>query len=141
MIEVSNEGMAGTIRRVAVERGVDPRDFELVAFGGAGPLHAAEIASSLGLTGVIVPPHPGLASAFGTLLADRRVDRRWTHYSRSDAVDVAALDARLDGIEQDARAALAAEGFAGEPEVERSLSMRYAGQNYEQEVSLPSGRR
>ena len=97
VIEIANEGMAGTIRRVAVERGVDPRDFELVAFGGAGPLHAAEIAASLGMAGVIVPPHPGLASAFGTLLADRRVDRRWTHYARSDAVDVAALAARLDG--------------------------------------------
>ncbi len=100
VIEIANEGMAGTIRRVAVERGVDPRDFELVAFGGAGPLHAAEIAASLGMAGVIVPPHPGLASAFGTLLADRRVDRRWTHYSRSDAVDVAALAARLDAMEQ-----------------------------------------
>ena len=99
VIEISNEGMASTIRRVAVERGVDPRDFELVAFGGAGPLHAAEIAASLGMTGVIVPPHPGLASAFGTLLADRRVDRRWTHYSRSDAVDVARArrPARRDG--------------------------------------------
>ncbi len=139
MIEISNEGMASTIRRVAVERGVDPRDFELVAFGGAGPLHAAEIAASLGLTGVVVPPHPGLASAFGTLLADRRVDRRWTHYSRSDAVDVVALTAHLEAMEQDACLALAAEGFAGEPTVVRSLSMRYAGQNYEREVPLPAG--
>ena len=99
VIEIANEGMAGAIRRVAVERGVDPRDFELVAFGGAGPLHAAEIAASLGMAGVVVPPHPGLASAFGTLLADRRVDRRWTHYARSDAVDVDALaaPARRDG--------------------------------------------
>ena len=127
VIELANEGMAGTIRRVAVERGVDPRDFELVAFGGAGPLHAAEIAASLGMAGVIVPPHPGLASAFGTLLADRRVDRRWTHYSRSDAVDVDALAARLEAMERDARAALAEEGFAGEPAVVRTLSMRYAG--------------
>ena len=139
VIEISNEGMASTIRRVAVERGVDPRDFELVAFGGAGPLHAAEIAASLGLTSVIVPPHPGLASAFGTLLADRRVDRRWTHYSRSDAVDVSALAVHLEAMERDARLALSAEGFAGEPTVERSLSMRYAGQNYEREVRLPKG--
>ena len=139
VIEIANEGMAGTIRRVAVERGVDPRDFELVAFGGAGPLHAAEIAASLGLTGVIVPPHPGLASAYGTLLADRRVDRRWTHFSRSDAVDVVALAGHLEAMEHDARAALVAEGFAGEPSVERSLSMRYAGQNYEREVPLPPG--
>ena len=131
--------MAGAIRRVAVERGVDPRDFELVAFGGAGPLHAAEIAASLDLAGVVVPPHPGLTSAFGTLLADRRVDRRWTHYARSGDVDVAALAARLDAMEQDARAALAAEGFAGEPVVTRSLALRYAGQSYEREVPLAPG--
>ena len=117
-----------------------PRDFELVAFGGAGPLHAAEIAASLGMAGVLVPPHPGLASAFGTLLADRRVDRRWTHFSRSDAVDVDALAARLEAMERDARAALAEEGFAGEPAVVRTLSMRYAGQNYERDVPLPLGR-
>lgn len=140
VIEISNEGMASTIRRVAVERSVDPRDFEIVAFGGAGPLHAAEIASSLGMASVIVPPHPGLASAFGTLLADRRVDRRWTHYSRSDAVDVEALAAHFELMERDARAALTAEGFAGEPTVVRSLSMRYAGQNYEREAPLRAGR-
>ena len=140
VIEISNEGMASTIRRVAVERGVDPRDFDLVAFGGAGPLHAAEIAASLGMAGVIVPPHPGLASAFGTLLADRRVDRRWTHYARSDAVDVAALAARLDGDgARRPRRRSPREGFAGEPAVERTLSMRYAGQNHEREVPLAPG--
>ncbi len=139
VIEISNDAMASTIRRVAVERGVDPRDFEIVASGGAGPLHASDIAASLGMGGVIVPPHPGLASAFGTLLADRRVDRRWTHYARSDAIDVEALAERLDEMESDARAALAAEGFVGVPTVVRSLSMRYAGQNYERDVPLPSG--
>ncbi len=140
VIEIANEGMAGTIRRVAVERGVDPRDLTLVAFGGAGPVHAAEIAASLRMAGVIVPPHPGLASAFGTLLAERRVDRRLTHVAPADTIDVAALGARLEGIERDARSALAAEGFAGAPTVVRTLSMRYAGQNHELDVPLPAGR-
>ena len=139
VVEIANEGMAGTIRRVAVERGVDPRDFELVAFGGAGPLHAAEIAASLGMAGVIVPPHPGLASAFGTLLADRRVDRRSTHYAPLRRSGRRALAGRLETMELEARTALAAEGFAGEPAVARSLSMRYAGQNYELEVPLAPG--
>ena len=103
MVEIANEGMASTIRRVAVERGVDPRDFELVAFGGAGPLHAAEIAATLGLARVIVPPHPGLASALGTLLADRRVDRRWTHFARSDAVDVDGARGALEAMAGEAR--------------------------------------
>ena len=88
---------------------------------------------------MIVPPHPGLASAFGTLLADRRVDRRSTHYSRSDAVDVDALAARLEAMERDARAALAEEGFAGEPAVVRTLSLRYAGQNYERRRAASAG--
>ncbi len=140
VVEISNEAMASTIRRVAVERGADPRDLDLVAFGGAGPLHAGEIAEALGLGAVVVPPHPGLASALGTLLADRRVDRRWTHVARSDAVDVTALDDRFQAMAADAVAALAAEGFAGPATVLRSLSLRYAGQNYERDVPLPDGR-
>jgi N-methylhydantoinase A/oxoprolinase/acetone carboxylase beta subunit/N-methylhydantoinase B/oxoprolinase/acetone carboxylase alpha subunit len=140
VVEISNEAMASTIRRVAVERGVDPRDFQLVAFGGAGPLHASEIAEALDLGAVIVPPHPGLASALGTLLADRRVDRRWTHFARSDAVDVAALDARFEAMTAESLATLTAEGFSGEAKVVRSLSLRYAGQNYEREIPLPPGR-
>jgi N-methylhydantoinase B/oxoprolinase/acetone carboxylase alpha subunit len=131
--------MASTIRRVAVERGVDVRDLDLVAFGGAGPLHAAEVAAALGMRGVIVPPHPGLASAFGTLLADRRVDRRSTHYARSDSLDAAVLRARLEAMELDARARLAEEGFAGEPAIVRTLGLRYAGQNHELEVTLVPG--
>ncbi len=140
VVEISNEAMSSTIRRVAVERGVDPRDFQIVAFGGAGPLHASEIAEALDLGAIIVPPHPGLASALGTLLADRRVDRRWTHFARSDAVDVAALDARFEAMAAESLAALAAEGFSGDATVLRSLSLRYAGQNYEREIPVPPGR-
>lgn len=140
VVEISNEAMASTIRRVAVERGVDPRDFQIVAFGGAGPLHASEIAEALDIGAVIVPAHPGLASALGTLLADRRVDRRWTHFARSDAVDVEALDERFEAMAAESLAALAAEGFLGDATLRRTLSLRYAGQNYEREIPLPPGR-
>ena len=139
VVEIANEAMAAVIRRVAVERGVDPRDFEIVGFGGAGPVHAPAIAESLGMAGVLVPPHPGLASAFGTLLADRRVNRRWTHFARADDISVPALERRLDQMELEARVELEAEGFHGEPAVARSLSLRYAGQNYERDVPLPPG--
>jgi N-methylhydantoinase A/oxoprolinase/acetone carboxylase beta subunit/N-methylhydantoinase B/oxoprolinase/acetone carboxylase alpha subunit len=139
IVEIANESMAAAIRRVAIDRGRDPRDFELVAFGGAGPLHAAEIAHALGIPGVIVPPHPGLASAYGTLVANRRIDRRWTHYFRSDAVDLAAVNSRLDGMAADVTAALVREGQKAAPTLLRSISMRYVGQNYERDVSLPAG--
>jgi N-methylhydantoinase A/oxoprolinase/acetone carboxylase beta subunit/N-methylhydantoinase B/oxoprolinase/acetone carboxylase alpha subunit len=139
VIELTTERMANAIREASIEKGADVRDFHLVAFGGAGPLHACDIADALGMKGVVVPPHPGLASAFGTLVADRRVDRRWTQYFRSDSVDLAAAGARLDAMEAEAATALAREGFRGTPAVARSISMRYAGQNYETDVPLPSG--
>ena len=139
ILEIANEGMSGAIRRTAVERGVDPRDFALVAFGGAGPLHAGDVAAALGMRTVVVPPRPALASAFGTLVADRRVDRRWTKHSRSDAIDLEAINARLDAMAVEAVAGLRHEGFAAVPEVIRSVSMRYAGQNYERDVPLLPG--
>jgi N-methylhydantoinase A/oxoprolinase/acetone carboxylase beta subunit/N-methylhydantoinase B/oxoprolinase/acetone carboxylase alpha subunit len=139
VVELATQRMAGAIREAAIEKGADVRDFHLVAFGGAGPLHAYDVAEALGMRGILVPPHPGLASAFGTLVADRRVDRRWTHYFRSDAVDLDGVNARLEGMAADAAAALAREGFFGTPAVACSISMRYAGQNYETEVPAPAG--
>ena len=84
--------MAGAVRLVTVDRGYDYRDFDLVAFGGAGPLHAAEIARRMGMRRVIVPPSPGLVSAFGAVIADERVDRRATVVRRLDRPE--ALDDR-----------------------------------------------
>jgi 5-oxoprolinase (ATP-hydrolysing) len=139
VVEITDESMASAIRSAVVERGGDPRDFALVAFGGAGPLHAAEVAGVLGIRSVVVPPHPGLASAYGTLAADRRIDRRWTQYYRSDAADLDAINARLAAIAAEAVADLAREGHAGSPTLLRSVSMRYVGQNYEREVPLAAG--
>jgi N-methylhydantoinase B/oxoprolinase/acetone carboxylase alpha subunit len=88
---------------------------------------------------VIVPPHPGVASAFGTLLADRRVDVQQTQLSRSDRVDLETLDATLAAMAERARSTLESEGHKGEPLLLRSAAMRYSGQNYQHEVALPSG--
>ena len=74
MVRIANENMANAVRIVTVEEGVDPRDHAIVAMGGAGPTHAAEIAEAIGIDRVIVPLHPGLTSAFGALAADVRVD-------------------------------------------------------------------
>ena len=139
IVQLANENMANAIRLITVERGIDPRDFDLVAFGGAGPLHAAALAESVGTRRVIVPPNAGLASAFGTLVADLRVDRSWTHAYRSNTLDVAHIDERFNALTESALEALREEGFSGTPDVRRSISMRYMGQNYEQEISVAPG--
>ena len=139
IVDLVNEQMADAIRVLTVERGIDPRRFALVAFGGAGPLHGAAVAAALGMREVIVPPHPGLTSAFGALAADVRVDRRATRFHRSDLADAAEIDATLTRLQREAVAEAHEQGCAGEPVVQRSISMRYAGQNYEQDVPVPPG--
>ncbi len=139
IVQLANENMANAIRLITVERGIDPRDFDLVAFGGAGPLHAAALAASVGIGRVIVPPNAGLASAFGTLVADLRVDRSWTHAYRSNNLDAAHLDRRFNALTESALDALREEGFSGKPTIQRSISMRYMGQNYEQEIVVAPG--
>lgn len=137
IVEIANENMANAIRVLTIERGIDPRDFALVAFGGAGPLHAGEVAASLGISEVIVPPHPGLASAFGTLLADRRVDKRWTQLFRSTDADCGAIQAKLDELASTAVSEIRQQGYSGTPVVHRSISMRYSGQNSELDLPVP----
>jgi len=139
IVAVANENMADAIRLVTVERGLDPREFDLVAFGGAGPLHAADLAEAIGIRRIIVPPHPGLGSAFGALLADLRVDRIWTHGYRSTDLDPARFEERFNEMTASAVQDLRAEGFDGTPLLLRSISMRYLGQNYEQDIPVPPG--
>ena len=139
IVQLANENMANAMRLLTVERGIDPRDFDLVAFGGAGPLHAVALAEAVGIRRVIVPPHAGLTSALGTLLADLRVDRSWTHAYRSNDLDIARINERFDELTEAAWRDLRAEGFAGSPTIARSISMRYLGQNYEQDVPVPPG--
>lgn len=139
VVEIAVENIAEAMRLLTVQRGLDPRVFSLVAFGGAGPLHAAAIARVIGTRATLIPPHPGLCSAFGTLLADIRVDKTWTHLVRSDNPDLADLDGRLDTLVREAIEDLGREGFAGEPVIRRSANMRYLGQNYEEEIPIPDG--
>ena len=139
VVEIAVENIAEAMRLLTVQRGLDPREFSLIAFGGAGPLHAAAIARVIGTRATLIPPHPGLCSAFGTLLADIRVDKTWTHLVRSDNPDLNDLDARLRTLMQEAVADLRSEGFTGEPVMHRSANMRYLGQNYEDEIPIPDG--
>lgn len=140
ILDIAVENIAEAMRLLTVRRGLDPRSFSLIAFGGAGPLHAASIAQVIGAKRVLIPPHPGLSSAFGALLADMRVDKTWTHILRSDRLDAEAINSRLDELVAEATADLQHEGFGECPQVQRSVNMRYLGQNYEEEIPIPDGK-
>src|SRR3954467_1106971 len=92
VIEIINVNMMGAVRVISVEQGEDPRDFTLVAFGGAGPLHAADVARAMGMRKVLVPPRPGLLSAIGLLHAEVRGDFSLTRLARADASGLASLN-------------------------------------------------
>jgi N-methylhydantoinase A len=136
IVEIANENMASAIKMVSLERGHDPRRFALFGFGGAGPLHAAAVARSLRMPRVLIPMYPGNASALGMLLADLRVDKVWTQAFRSSRVDAALVARQFARIREAAETELRDEGYAGTPEVHFSISMRYAGQNYEHQVPV-----
>jgi N-methylhydantoinase A/oxoprolinase/acetone carboxylase beta subunit len=141
VITVANANMARAIRSRTVEKGHDPREFALVAFGGAGPLHAAEVAESLGIPEVIVPPHPGITSAGGLLTSDLKYDQMQTVFMVQGAVDSARLNDGLEGLEGQLREWLRRDGVADEDiEVARMLDCRYAGQGYELRLVLENGR-
>ncbi len=136
VVRIANENMVEAIRMRTVEVGIDPREFTLAAFGGAGPLHACAIARRLAIRRVLVPPHPGLCSAYGAATAPLRTDRLATVSFRSDAVRAADVSSAVAKLAAGAVGELRAEGFAGDPEVTAQLGMRYAGQNYEHAVAL-----
>ncbi len=136
IIDIANENMANAIRLASIERGLDARDFALVAFGGAGPLHAGGIAEKMGMSRIIVPLYPGLCSAFGALIADLQVDKVWSKHFRSNSVEAAVVNEQFQHLVTTVIDELRAEGFTGTPEIERTISMRYAGQNYEHDVPI-----
>jgi N-methylhydantoinase A len=137
ILAIANETMAGALRLVSVQRGHDPREFALVAFGGAGPLHANAVAALMGSFPVIVPPSPGLLCALGDLVADFRSEFARTLIRLvSDATPEEIL-AVLDELEGRARQWMADEGIAAERQgVTFVADMRYHGQGYEIPVPL-----
>ena len=141
VIAVVNANMIRGIRRVSVERGYDPRDFCLVPFGGAGPLHGVELALALNMKRIAIPTHPGIASAFGMLSADVRHDYVQTLIITSDRVDGDRLDAIYQNLEAQGETQLAREGFKGKAvHLSRLADMRYAGQSYELSLPVPRGK-
>jgi N-methylhydantoinase A len=134
---VVNANMARAIRAVTVERGLDPRDFTLVAFGGGGPVHAAELAAMLGIRRVILPGFPGVFTAFGLLAGDVRLEFVRALAERLDALDLDRAAALLRELAGEAAAALAAEGYAAErQEISFEADLRFAGQDSELAIPL-----
>ena len=136
VVRVANANMERAMRVVSVERGHDPRDFALVAFGGAGGMHACEVAARLEIGTIIVPRHAGVLSALGMLFADVTRDYSASVLERSDATNLAALKKRFQPLLREARRELAAEGFgSARTTLELSLDVRYAGQSFE--INVP----
>ena len=139
-ITILNHGMTQAIELNSVRRGYDPREFALVAFGGAGPLHACEVAQALRIPTVVVPPAPGITSAMGLLASDitRTIGR--TVFQVAGQADVARLECEFDEIEADAHEQLLADGIGAEDiAVSREADCRYVGQGYELRVPFPAG--
>jgi N-methylhydantoinase A len=141
VLTIINSNMANAIRSRTVQKGIDPRDFALVAIGGAGPLHGAEVALELGIPEVVVPPHPGITSAMGLLTTDLKYDAARTEFQRSDAVDLARLNADLRDMERTLAAQFRADGLPPrDVAFERAGDLRYVGQGYELRIPMPAGR-
>ena len=135
VLRVVNANMEKAVRVVSIERGFDPRGFALLAFGGAGPLHAADLAASLSIPKAIVPAMPGALSAFGILVSDIVRDYSRTILTRvSGKLPQSKLIAAFDDMETTARREFRAEGWAARPFFTRSVDVRYAGQGYELNV-------
>ena len=137
ILRIAVENIAAGIRTVSVKRGRDPRSYALVAFGGAGPLHACYLADWLGMQHVIIPPNPGVTSAYGLLLTDVRVDLVHTDVQREDRLDVACIAAEIQDLERRVTARLEDEGLlTQQTRLEHFVDMRYAGQAYEIRIPL-----
>src|SRR5581483_5419344 len=132
VLAVVDAAMEEAVRAVTVAQGVDPRDLALVAFGGAGPLHACALAGALGMRAVVVPPRAGVFSAVGLVCSpvQRDVVRSWPEPRVHDGVDAALAE-----LGREARRLAAADGGRDEVTVELALDCRYAGQSHELRVA------
>jgi len=129
IISVANANMADAVRLISISRGYDPRDFALVAFGGAGALHGVALAKELAIPTVIVPPNPGVTSALGCLLVDIRHDLAQSYLMPVSQADAGDIEAKFADMEIEARARLDTEGVAAEDMVlQRAIDMMYEGQ-------------
>lgn len=135
IVAIANANMEKAIRVISVERGIDPRGFALFSFGGAGGMHAVEMAAHLGMSTVLVPRNAGVLSAFGLLMSDPVKDFTKSLMRTDDRVSVGLVESEFRKLEAQSRLDMAEDGFAASDLVlERSLDCRYFGQSYEIDV-------
>lgn len=135
IVRIANNNMVGALHTVLTEQGLDPRDFTLVAFGGAGPLHVCDLMAEAAISQGLVPNFPGQFSAFGFTMADARVDRHRTVQLNSRAFDRERAASAMGILVAECRADLAGQGHQ-DVMISRSVEMRYLGQNYELEIPV-----
>ena len=137
ILKIANNTMVGAIRNISVERGHDPKDFALVAYGGAGPMHAIDVAALLGSNRVVVPLNPGIASAFGLLAAEFKNDYARTFLQQAPGYDLDGIELVYSELEAEGRAWLNEEGVPRRVHaMSRSADLRYAHQGSEVTVPL-----
>jgi N-methylhydantoinase A len=137
ILEMATATMAGAIKEITIERGLDAREFDLFAFGGGGPLHAATLARELHIPRVIVPPQPGNFSALGMLLAAARIDDARTFLRPLDESSVAAMESVFEGMEEDISTKLRQEAHTSRIDFERAAELRYRGQKHSLRAEIP----
>ena len=129
--------MANAIRSRTVQKGIDPREFALIAFGGAGPLHAVDVARELGMSEVIIPPYPGITSAVGLLTTDLKYDTIRTEFQVSGEIDLQRLNSDLEEMERELTDQFLNDGLAESAiSFQRSGDLRYVGQGYELRITF-----
>jgi N-methylhydantoinase A len=142
VLDVVTANMYAQLLPQMARKGVDPRDFALVAYGGAGPTQACLLARELGIKRVVVPRYPGLLCAYGSLVADLKSDFVATLLVRSDQIDWVYLEKRFAALEEQARRWLRDQtGSLGRHAIVRAADMRYKGQSFEVTVVLDDERR
>jgi N-methylhydantoinase A len=139
IIAVARASMVGAMEVVSTQRGYDPRDYSLMAYGGAGPLIAVELAREMAIGRVIVPRFPGAFCAFGMLCADVRFDFVRSYYRRASEAEASVLNEIAGTLEGRAKEALSSISFEGKAVLRRTADLRYVGQNFEVNVPVPDG--
>ncbi|MYA40225.1 MAG: hydantoinase/oxoprolinase family protein [Gemmatimonadetes bacterium] len=139
IVRVAEASMVGAMRIVSTQRGYDPRDYAMIAYGGAGPVSAVELARELGVGTVLVPRFPGAFCAFGGLCADIRFDFVRSYLRRMEELDLATLTELSKELIDEGEAAMERIGVSAAPIMQFTADIRYSGQNFEVNVSFPPG--